>query len=405
MTERHLSYPNHWTVTTSPALFLDSSVLTLNFGEDTKCKCLLLEPVRVLIIKWVWRAGRDERLFYLFPDHNTIYLDEIDDMKWLPAFGGLIKSYDKNTDSVEVDLNIFGNIPATPPSEIPVIAELRSNGGYSYHFGHFIIETVPYLFVASRIGCKLLTYLPINKWQSDILGMVQKEDLNAAIAPYQDNPSASIMRGSSRVEATLATVRFFKISKRDTNSLISYMYKEHGLNSCNIESKIIYVLSRRNDVPTSTGAIRWSNEADLLSSCSEYTFQAVSPERCGLKNLYDMVQSEQPALVISTNGSAIYQFFLYQGYCPKLLMLLGNVSSAVLWTSQMKNFQAFCDKFWILRIDSQETGDWNEEFHYPPKVILDSIRHIFSGSSDCAIFENKFVLHPPRAADAVASRT
>ena len=386
-----------WSISKTPALFIQTKIKSIVLHTGDSCNYLLTAPVNVIILRWIWKSGKDERLIYLFPDVRKIFLNTIDDIQWLSAFEPLLYHYDPGNNRIKVRLSLFGIIPKGHDSNIISLHEMRSNGGYSFHFGHFIIETIPYLELAYAIGCGLSTYTSVSQWMNDLIVMIGRPCLQNVFCPLDVNKFSSIRLNGIFIEATQSRIMFAKMSKHQTNKIIESLVPSTGYFSLKHASLKIYIISRKNDIPTATGAIRWLNEHDLLEYHSEYDFQLIQPEKFGFLRLFQRIQSEKPALVISANGSAVYQFFLYNEYRPKVLMLLGSVNISQLWHGQMANFKAFSSQLWLLFISSHQPSDWNSPFEYPAEVILEAITHILSGSTlSLRISANYYLLSPSK---------
>lgn len=341
----------------------------------------LSAPIQLLILQWTWFGGQEDKHFLFEPMSRSVWLCARDRRELHHFYGRhpeepLLKPLQGNSFLLDSHLEaqlIDKNI--SKKSECLLVPMRPFNEYCTTHFGHFVVELLPLLMVAKKLGLKVLLSRDLPSWASELLALTGLEDLEDWICPFREIAHSGGSLPRADLSGAEVSARLVKLKPSLAASLLN------GLSQCRADSNTadlccssVAVLSRSHRARYQ----RWMNEQELLQRNDCYAYVPLIPEQLGVMGLRDRMSQIRVKAVVVAVGSAAYQLFLNPDMWQPVVLLCGTVNPEVpgRWLS---TFWPFRQRFWLLFHQGQRNGDWNAPFTHSPDHIEKALSLALSG--------------------------
>jgi len=330
------------------------------------------DPCELLLIHWVWFAGKEDKHFYLSPQQRWIWLCERD-RRELRHFYGRHPNKPFFASSCEGKGRIQINWPDFSFASIPhlftsaVLVPTRPFNEYATtHFGHFVVELLPLLLVAEMLSLPLLVSRPLPSWACDLLNGVGLNQLCNYCVSVPPNLSVSVDLGRAEIQLQSLQGRLLRVQPTYAADLLQSISMLEPFNSTvpQQERQQVAVLSRQRLIRHH----RWSNEDLLYDGSRRHEYHQFFPETLGVVGLRQRLCDCNITVVVAAIGSAAYQLFLSRQVRCVVVLLCGSFDPAApsKWFS---TFAPFRHRFYLLYQSSPNATDWNASFSHKPQHV------------------------------------
>jgi hypothetical protein len=281
------------------------------------------------------------------------------------------------------------------------LLETSSRGSFSFAFGHYIRDIIPYLVFLNNSVSKIFSFKPVGRGEAEVLDLLRRQDLQSNHIGFDSIPSKShgTIMSHRNIQIYAIRARFIYLSLA---TRLRILYDLSPSRPCQYSRKIcnVLVLSRQQDYPTPANSHRWGNEYEFINySRSSLSITVVSPEKTGVTRLHNIIQTYTHDVVMSAFGSALYQIFLYPERYTEILVLMGNLNDDNIWETALYDFYPFRHMFWLFYTPANITAPVNQLFIIPPSAIVSALRCIetYKNTKQTIDIDNVYRLRPPQA--------
>lgn len=369
------------TIISDLSTVLPSSITSTSLGNVR-----IYKPVQLFVQIVSWHGNNDYRSFFIIEGSSTYYMWLCEeDLAWLHCFSPHIHLLGHNTADVILPCEVS---MAASSSVSPLLIEAVPRGPFSFHFGHFIVDTLPLLLMCrdieaySKTSYRLLS-IASHSWQHELVLIgtgncqryLQTIDFKKGLVSHYDRYSVSTFR---------LTASFIDLKAKHRSSFFSRFYSRSQSSTImsraqtNATRKVAVISRNERNIRNR----RLNNETDFNGLFLDIYYELLLPSSYGPANLYARILHSQFSAVLGVHGSALFQFFLY-GMCNMpIVMLTNSLSLEYPWCGQMADFLPFKGRFWFLSKTSSlhSPSDWNTSSSFELSPVTEIVSLISSGA-------------------------
>ena len=368
----------------------------------------LSAPLDVLLLQWVWFGGQEDKHWLLHLPTQSIWLCARDRRELFSFYGDVATRPLFRPLADQPSLIEFANPSlcihqVSSDQERTLLVPMRPFNEYSStHFGHFVVELMPLLLVASHLQMTLLLSRSLPVWAQELLHLAGLSALIERCRSFKAVADSSCALGRCDLRAGHLRAQLVKLQPELAAALMAELACDPLDHAVAAGRQGPVVVLSRSHLPRHR---RWMNEEHLLRHQSRYRYVQLKPEELGVFGLRDRLQALDAQAVVMAIGSAAYQLFLDARNQRPVILLCGcmNPDAPSKWLS---TYLPFRKRFWLLFQRSGSNAEWNMPFQHSPVHIEQAVVMALSGRRPRQLLRcdhNTWILPPDASMGAAPS--